>query len=98
MSIKPEIDGPTTLTYDITVTNDGNVTMYPSMSDILNASGVDSSVDLGDPVESVNTDGDLDVGETWTFQFTYDVTQDDIDDGTAILNTVCISDTPDADD
>ena len=48
--------------------------MYPSMSDILNASGVDSSVDLGDPVESVNTDGDLDVGETWTFQFTYDVT------------------------
>ena len=95
---KPEIDGPTTLTYDITVTNDGNVTMYPSMSDILNASGVDSSVDLGDPVESVNTDGDLDVGETWTFQFTYDVTQDDIDDGTAILNTVCISDTPDADD
>ena len=92
------IDGPTTLTYDITVTNDGNVTMYPSMSDILNASGVDSPVDLGDPVESVNTDGDLDVGETWTFQFTYDVTQDDIDDGTAILNTVCISDTPDADD
>ncbi len=95
---KAEIDGPTTLTYDITVTNDGNVTMYPSMSDILNASGLDSSIDLGTPTESVNTDGDLDVGETWTFQFTYDVTQDDIDNGTAILNTVCISDTPDADD
>ena len=86
------IDGPTTLTYDITVTNDGNVTMYPSMSDILNASGVDSSIDLGTPTESLNTDGDLDVGETWTFQFTYDVTQGDIDDGRTILNTVCIVD------
>ena len=36
---KPEIDGPTTLTYDITVTNDGNVTMYPSMSDYLECVG-----------------------------------------------------------
>ncbi len=93
-----EISGPTTLTYDITVTNDGNVTMYPSMSDVLNASGVNQAIDLGAPNESMDADGALQVGETWTFQFTYEVTQADIDNGTTILNTVCVSDTPDDDD
>ncbi len=93
-----QISGPTTLNYTIVVTNDGNVTMFPAMNDILTASGVDQTIDLGAPTESVNTNLALDVGETWTFNFSYNVTQDDIDNGSDILNVVCIADPADDDD
>src|SRR5204863_478361 len=63
------------ITYTVTVVNDGNVTL--------------ASVKLTDPrcapvFQSGDVDGDglLDVGETWTYECPYTVTQADMDAGT----------------
>ncbi|WP_340587214.1 DUF7507 domain-containing protein, partial [Erythrobacter alti] len=67
-----------TITYTITVTNEGNVTLTAvDVSDVFEGSGYDiSGATL---VESVLTNGVLDVGESWTYEFTVEVTQMMID-------------------
>ena len=63
-----------TISYTFTVENDGNVTVTNlTVSDPL----VSLSYDSGD----TDTDGDLDVGETWIYTGSYAVTQTDIDAG-----------------
>ncbi|MFU8896692.1 MAG: SdrD B-like domain-containing protein, partial [Gammaproteobacteria bacterium] len=69
------------ITYTITLTNDGNVTVYdPVVADPLATTG--PTYVSGD----TNTNGVLDVGETWVYTASITVTQDDLDAG-SILNT-----------
>ncbi len=64
------------INYTVTVTNTGNVTL----KDVVVS---DSLVPLTDAMrtESKTRDGILEVGETWTYKYTYTVTQDDLDKG-----------------
>ena len=62
-----------TISYQINVTNNGNINLTNvNVTDILLGN-------LTGPDESINTDGVLEVGETWTYTGTYTVTQADID-------------------
>ncbi|NKI33582.1 DUF11 domain-containing protein, partial [Wenzhouxiangella sp. XN79A] len=66
-----------TIDYTIEVTNTGNVTQTGvSTTDVL-PDGTNGT--LSGPVESITTDGQLEVGETWTYTISYTVTQADID-------------------
>ncbi|HOW15748.1 PGF-CTERM sorting domain-containing protein, partial [Methanosarcina sp.] len=61
------------ISYQINVTNTGN-------SSLTNVTVTDSLLgNLTDPVESLNSDGILEVEETWTYSGNYTVTQADID-------------------
>jgi uncharacterized repeat protein (TIGR01451 family) len=60
------------ISYKINVTNTGNV-------DLTNVTVMDSLIEnLNGPVESLNTDRILEVGETWKYTGTYTVTMEDI--------------------
>ena len=64
------------LTYNITLTNNGNVTVHnPTMSDPTATTG--PTYVSGDAVII----GILEVGETWTFTATHTITQQDLDNG-----------------
>jgi uncharacterized repeat protein (TIGR01451 family) len=88
------IDSPDDdIAYTITVENNGNVTLHNVQVD-------DTLVTaLSGPSGDGDSDGELDVGETWTYTAVYDVQQSDIDnrgsvDGTAddnILNQVTVA-------
>ncbi|MBW6481056.1 MAG: DUF11 domain-containing protein, partial [Bacteroidales bacterium] len=79
------------ITYTITLTNDGNVTVYnPAVSDPQATTGPDYV--SGD----TNGDGVLDVGETWVYEATYVITQADIDAG-SFTNTATGSGSADTD-
>jgi len=76
------------ITYTVAVKNTGNVTL----------SGVSVSDDnltpslTGDDVTLLNPSGDdgnnkLDVGETWTYTYTHEVTQEEMNAGTTLVNT-----------
>ncbi|WP_048185430.1 DUF7507 domain-containing protein [Methanosarcina siciliae] len=60
------------ITYLIVVTNTGDV-------DLTNVTVTDSLIALSGPTESKNRDCILEVGETWTYNGCYEVTQEDID-------------------
>jgi uncharacterized repeat protein (TIGR01451 family) len=89
-----EIDSPADdITYTITLVNDGNVTLH-------NVTFTDPSLGtLSAPTESGDTNGILEVGETWTYSALYGVEQSDIDnrgsvDGTAddnIRNEIAVT-------
>lgn len=73
------------LGYTVVVTNTGSVSHTGvNVTDTL-PSG--SAAVLTGPVESVTTNGVLDVAETWTYTTSYTVTQANIDAGTALVNT-----------
>ena len=80
---------PTRLNYAITVTNTGNQSLNSVvLSDVLSNGGV---VTVGTPVRSMaGAVGVLEVGETWTYAATYDLTQADIDDGADLINTATV--------
>ncbi|MFZ2286037.1 MAG: gliding motility-associated C-terminal domain-containing protein, partial [Bacteroidales bacterium] len=79
----PVISAPATLTYTITVTNTGNVSLTNVvLSDDLAGIAILTSGDDGD--------GILEVGEAWVYTATYAATQDDIDDGDALVNTASV--------
>jgi large repetitive protein len=78
------ITSPGVLNYSIVVANNGNealsnVTLVDTLSN--GASGTLTSF-----VESVTTNGILEIGETFTYLFNYNVTQTDIDSGKTIIN------------
>ncbi|HIH74880.1 MAG TPA: DUF11 domain-containing protein, partial [Methanosarcina sp.] len=61
------------ISYQINVTNTGNV-------NLTNVNVTDSLIEnLNGPIESLNNNGVLEVGETWTYTGNYTVTQEDID-------------------
>jgi uncharacterized repeat protein (TIGR01451 family) len=71
-----EISAPGTIDYTIEVTNTGNISLTGiSITDALLV-----TLTL-DPADDVDTDGELDVGESWTYTGSYDVTQAVIDGG-----------------
>ena len=75
--------------YTVVVTNTGATNLSPSVSDEITQSGSSQSLTLSGPTESINTDGVLAPGETWTYTVSYPVTQDDIDDGGDLVNEAC---------
>lgn len=82
--------------FTITVENTGNQTLTtPALTDVLlDAQGQPLALASGPTLASGDTDGDtlLDVGETWTYDARFDLTQDAIDAGgfgnTVTVNTV----------
>ncbi|WP_460318041.1 DUF7507 domain-containing protein, partial [Algoriphagus taiwanensis] len=73
------------ITYSIQIQNTGNVT--------LDNVSVDDSIIAGSDLSLVSGDGPtvgkLDVGETWDYQGTYTITQDDVDNG-RVQNVVSV--------
>ncbi|MBK6281970.1 MAG: hypothetical protein IPF54_04265 [Draconibacterium sp.] len=45
---------------------------------------------LSGPAESLSTNGELNVGESWIYTISYTVTQTDMDAGTDLTNTVSV--------
>ncbi|PTX53842.1 putative repeat protein (TIGR01451 family) [Litoreibacter ponti] len=80
-----------TVTFQITVENTGNVTLdAPSLTDTLTRTdGTPLAVTSGPDWDTADsgTAGKLDVGETWTYEATYTLTQPDIDAG-GVANSV----------
>ena len=93
---KTQIGGPDTVTgvgdvidYRIVLENTGNLTQTGvSTTDQLPDGSIGT---LGGPIESLTTDGVLDVGETWTYTISYTVTQADIDAGDELVNTASVT-------
>lgn len=83
------VSEPGTLTYSIAVSNTGNVTLNDITIDDTLPDGTQAV--LSAPTGDVGIAGALDVGETWTYNTTFTVSQADIDAGTAIVNSVTAS-------
>ncbi len=91
---KNQTSGPNPVTaagdvpeYTITVENTGSQTLTGIIiSDELNGTALALSAPSGD----ANSDGNLDVGETWTYTASYTVTQADIDAGNDLVNQVSV--------
>ena len=82
-----EISAPATLTYTITVTNTGNVSLTNvTVADDLAGAATLTSGDT-------DSDGVLDVGEAWIYTATYNATQGDINQGDDLVNTVSVTTT-----
>ncbi|RVQ67165.1 hypothetical protein EKN06_09670 [Croceicoccus ponticola] len=75
-----------TVTYRITITNTGNVTL--NLVDVVDTfEGVDASI-FDDFLESDTDDNVLQVGETWTYEWTETVTQEELDELCATDETI----------
>nr|WP_321236031.1 gliding motility-associated C-terminal domain-containing protein [uncultured Psychroserpens sp.] len=80
------------ITYTITVTNNGNVTLdnVTIVDTFTDANGIPLTLDSGPTYVSSDqgsAEGDLLVGETATYTATYTITQDDVDAG-GVINSV----------
>ena len=76
------------LDYTITVENNGTITLT-DLNLTEQFPGLGAST-LHGPTESNATDGNLSVGELWTYTATYTVTQGEIDSGTDLTNSATI--------
>jgi PGF-pre-PGF domain-containing protein/uncharacterized repeat protein (TIGR01451 family) len=65
-------DAGDVIRYSILVTNEGNV-------ELTGVTVSDPMITLTGPVESLSTDGVLELGENWTYTGNYTVTEDDMD-------------------
>jgi len=85
------VNTPTTLNYVIRVTNTGNQSLNTVVLTDTLSNG--AAVTVGAPVESLagGVAGVLEVGETWIYAATYDVTVADIDAGLALTNTAGVT-------
>lgn len=80
---------PGVLNYSIAVTNTGNISLN-------NVTPVDTLPDgtiatLLGPIADIGVTGTLDVGETWQYTTTYQISQSDINDGQPRENTVAVT-------
>lgn len=83
------ISSPVTLTYTITIANTGNIPLTtPVITDAL-TQGSSLTLTTGPNLTSGDAAplGTLNVGETWIYTATYNVTQGNINTGTTISNT-----------
>jgi uncharacterized repeat protein (TIGR01451 family) len=83
------ISSPVTLTYTITIANTGNIPLTaPVITDAL-TQGSSLALTTGPNLTSGDAAplGTLNVGETWVYTATYNVTQGNINTGTTISNT-----------
>jgi uncharacterized repeat protein (TIGR01451 family) len=76
------------LEYEIVLTNTGNQTLTNVIVSDQLPDGTAGTLSV--LVESLSANGELNVGETWTYTISYTVTQDDIDAGTALVNTASV--------
>ncbi len=102
--VKAQSSGPSPVTaagnvigYSITVANTGNVTLTsPSLtSDTFQLGGAARTLTAGPTLSSGDTDSDgaLDVGETWIYAATYTVPQTDVDGTGSYTNQAAYSTT-----
>ena len=84
-----QISAPGVLAYNIAVSNTGNTTLTGiTVNDTL----PDGSVAvLSGPSGDVGITAALDVGETWTYNTAYTASQEDINSGAALVNSVTVS-------
>ncbi len=88
---KLTVSAPTQLQYSIEVSNSGNQTLTGiTLNDTL-ADG--STGTVSGPAADTGTSNALDVGETWVYTLTYNVTQGEIDAGVPLVNTVSVTST-----
>lgn len=85
------ISAPGVLSYDIVVTNTGNITLNNVVVDDTLPDGAVAVV--AGPTGDVGIAGALDVGEVWTYNTTHTVTQADINAGTPLINSVTVATT-----
>ncbi len=84
-----QITAPGQLNYSIVISNTGNVSLNNiSLDDTLPDA---STAVLTGPLGDVGLAGTLDVGEVWTYNTTYEVTQADIDAGELLVNSVTVT-------
>ncbi len=77
------------ITYEITVRNEGNVSLSGILlQEIYPGAGAGM---LDAPIESITSDGTLEVGEEWLYIATYTATLQDILDGQSLVNTVILT-------
>lgn len=81
------------LTYEITLENDGNITLYTSG---VNNAVTDADADLTYVSGDTNSNNVLDVSETWTYKATYAVEQADLNNG-EFINTAVANASADTD-
>jgi len=70
-----------TATYTVVVTNTGNQPLSPTVND--------DKCSIGSPTESGNSNGILDVGETWAYTYSYTPTQ--VPDPNPLVNKVTVT-------
>src|SRR5262245_21956207 len=92
-----------TITYTYTVTNAGNAAIAGVVVTDDNGTPGNTADDFNPAFTGGDTDGDglLDVGETWTYTASHQVTQADLDAGADLVNTATATGTgatPDSDD
>lgn len=79
---------PGLLKYEIAIANTGNVTLTgTTLTDNLKQSGGALALTSGPTLEGDDGNGLLDIGETWLYKATYQVTQANIDNGADIVNS-----------
>ena len=83
------------LGYTIVVTNTGNQTLTGVNTTDLLPNGLAGT--LTGPTESISTNGQLNVGETWTYTINYTVSQANIDAGSNLVNTASVTTTQNTD-
>ena len=81
---------PTLLVYSIVVKNTGNTMLHSTnlTGTLAQAGGVPQQLNPTFESGDVDSDGAFDEGETWVYSASYQVTQDDINNGADIVNTV----------
>ena len=85
------INNTTTLSYTIDVENTGNVALTnPVLTDQLLQDGILQTLTSGPtlvPASDLDSDGELDVGETWQYLASYAVSQANFDNGNDLVNS-----------
>ena len=86
---KATISAPGPLNYTIQLVNTGNISLT-NVTPVDTLPNGDTAV-LPLPIESVATNGVLEVGETWTYHFSHDVDQAAIEAGGTLVNSVSVT-------
>ena len=89
----PSVSAPGPVSFTITIKNEGNVTLTGlALADTLTL-GSGTLVTLTPTLTAgdTNTNGALDLAETWTYTASYTVTQADLDDGRRLSNSVSVT-------
>ena len=84
-----QISSPASLTYDIVVTNTGNITLNDVVIDDTLPDG--SIAVVTGPTGDIGVGAALEVGEVWTYNTTYDVSPEEINAGVPLVNSVTVS-------
>ncbi len=85
---KATVSAPEVLSYTVILQNTGNVTLTNIAANDQLSNG--TLLSLTGPVADTGIAGALDVGETWQYAATYNVSQNDVDAGSDLTNTITI--------